>query len=188
MAEEEKELDDIILKWPIRRFFNDGRFNDLDDEVIDEYRLKIYLDGEEFLETVVLPSLLEEFVLGFFVTRGLVGGPEDISSLEISEGVAKVRRIPALQGRLPELKLLESTGSRNINPGDVSRSASESPGAELRVPAAFIIEQLKKFAGMPIFERTGATHCAILFTKDEAPVISAEDLGRHNAVDKVIGG
>ena len=41
---------------------------------------------------------------------------------------------------------------------------------------------------MPIFKRTGATHCAILFSKDGEPVISAEDLGRHNSVDKVIGG
>ena len=41
---------------------------------------------------------------------------------------------------------------------------------------------------MPVFKRTGATHCAILFSKDGESLVSAEDLGRHNAVDKVIGG
>lgn len=173
---------------PIQRLFIDGRIQKLEDELIDEYRLNIVLDGVDFIQTVVLPDLLEEYVLGFLVTRKIIQDPNELSSLEISDGTARIQRIPALQGSLPKLDVLETTGSSNValdqHPPLVE--GPESPA--FRVTAATIIQGVGMLAEMPIFQRTGGTHCAILFSAQGDPIISTEDIGRHNSVDKVIGG
>jgi FdhD protein len=47
---------------------------------------------------------------------------------------------------------------------------------------------MEELSRMPLYVKTGGTHCAILFSQDGHPLSSAEDIGRHNAVDKTIGG
>ncbi len=179
---------DIISKRKIRRLFLTGKVEELMDELINEYLLRIRLDGEDFIQAVVSPYLLEEFVLGFLLTRGLINGQEDISSLEISEGLASVERNPRNQGSRPVATLPESTGSRNIDLSSHSRLARGIRGSRLKVRVKSLIEGIRMLKRMPIFNRTGGTHCAILFSPSGDPLFSAEDLGRHNSVDKVIGG
>ena len=176
---------DIILKKPIRRFFESGELKELDDEVIAESRLHIHLDGEPFLQATLSPYLVEEFVIGFLRTRGLIQGMGDLSSLDVKGSTAFVVRAPRLRGKLPNFTLLESTGSRNVAPEEILTKSSADTG--FRVPARSVIHGVRMLAEMPLYLRTGGTHCAILFAAAGDPLTSAEDIGRHNAVDKVIG-
>ena len=179
---------EVIVKRLIKRFFLTGKVEELRDELINEYRLSIRLDGEDFVEAVVSPSLLEEFVIGFLLTRGLIQSFGDISSLEISEGTASVKRVTRLQESLPMASILESTGSRNV---DLEACSGYSEGireSNLKVGVKVLIEGIRMLKKMPVYNRTGGTHCAILFSPGGEIIISAEDLGRHNSVDKVIGG
>jgi FdhD protein len=43
-------------------------------------------------------------------------------------------------------------------------------------------------AKMPLYKKTGGTRCAILFSQRGDPLVASEDIGRHNAVDKTVGG
>ena len=99
-------------------------------------------------------------------------------------------RIPALSGRLPELEVLETTGSRNIGREQALRYAENLSESALRISSKSLIEGMRMLAEMPLYKKTGATHCdcAILFSQNGDPLVASEDIGRHNAVDKTIGG
>jgi len=181
-------VSDMYQRKQIRRFFETGEVREMEDDVLNECRIQIRLDGEDFIQAVISPSLFEEFVLGFLLTRGIIEGPRDISSLEIEGDTVSVTRIPRLRRALPDLRLLESSGTRNLTPELRLRLAERKIDSELRVPANLLIKALRRIAGMPVFEKTGATHCAILFSPSGEAIFAAEDIGRHNSVDKVIGG
>ena len=172
----------------IRRFYEKGKARDMEDDIIRENRLHIRLDGEDFIQAVVSPTLLEEFVLGFLVTRRIIDTPRDLLSLELKKDTASVLRHPHRRGALPELKLLESTGSRNLALEGMPRFAKSRVTSSLRVTAKILIKGMRMLSRMPLYKRTGGTHCAILFSQRGEPLVSAEDIGRHNSVDKAIGG
>jgi FdhD protein len=181
-------MPDTYIKRPIHRVFTAGKAEAFEDEIVKEHRLQIRLDGKDFVQAVLSPNLLEEFVLGFLRTRGLIGGLQDVVSIEIDGTTASVVRSPHLRRTIPELTLLESTGSRNIDRDSAFRPAAGISPSSLRVSPEVIADGLKALAEMPIYKRTGGTHCAILFSERGEILFSAEDIGRHNAVDKVVGG
>jgi len=181
-------VSNIVVKKQIKRFFETGKVKELTDELINECRLSIRLDGEDFVRAMVSPSLLEEFVLGFLLTRGLIQRAEDVSSIEITDNLALVIRNEQAKTSLPSATLLESTGNRNVDLAQDFRVYKKIDGTGFRVPAKVIINCVRMLSKMPVFNRTGGTHCAILFSPAGESLFQAEDLGRHNTVDKVIGG
>jgi FdhD protein len=50
------------------------------------------------------------------------------------------------------------------------------------------LKSMEELSRMPLYSRSGGTHCAVLFSERGEALVAAEDIGRHNAVDKVIGG
>ena len=180
-------MSDTLIKRRIHRIFSTGKDEELDDEIVKEYTLQIRLDGKDFVQAALSPNLLEEFVLGFLRTRGLISGLQDVVSIEIDGTTASVVRIPHLRRTIPELTLIESTGSRNIDRDSAFRVAAGISPSSLRVSPRVIADGLSALAKMPIYKRTGGAHCAILFSQTGEKLFSAEDIGRHNAVDKTIG-
>lgn len=172
----------------IYRFFDSGLIKQLADRLVDEYCLKIVLDGRDFMEVVVYPSQIEYYILGFFFTRGFIKSVSDIEAVQIDEGIVKVRRIAGLRDYWPEFDVLETTGSPNIKlkAGIPFSRGMINPAFKTIVPV--IRNGVKRLSDMPVFRQTGGTHCAILYTKEGKEIIAAEDIGRHNSVDKVIGG
>jgi FdhD protein len=178
-------MPETVIKKSIHRYFDSGEVKHLDDEVVAEYRLNIHLDGEPFLQATLSPYLIKEFVVGFLRTRGIVKQLEDISSIDLKGDAVFITRSEGFKGKPPELRLLESTGIRNVRPEEVL--TSKIPGSALCVPARVIFKGVRRLSEMPLYKRTGATHCSILFNETGDSLASAEDIGRHNAVDKVIG-
>jgi FdhD protein len=181
-------MDEMIVKRKIRRFFADGSSKELFDEIINEHRLKIRINGADFLEVVVSPSLLKEFVCGFLLTRGLIGRYEDIFSIAIESGIASIECASAQDKVLPRAGIIETTGSRNINLAGEVGIKGAIKNRDFKVSAQTIIQKMQTLSLMPVFQRTGGSHSAVLFNADGDAVFSAEDLGRHNSVDKVTGG
>jgi FdhD protein len=181
-------MPDSFIKRPIHRIFSTGKAEEIEDEIVNEQRLQIRLDGRDFVQAVLSPNLLEEFVLGFLRTRGLIGGLQDVVSVEIAGTTASVVRGFQSRRTLPELTLLESTGSRNLDRDSVFRLAAGISPSGLRVSPEVLADGVAALAELPVYKRTGGTHCAILFSEMGEAFFSAEDIGRHNAVDKVVGG
>jgi FdhD protein len=181
-------MPDPFIKRPIHRILSTGKAEAFEDEIVKEHRLQIRLDGRDFVQAVLFPTQLEEFILGFLRTRGLIRGLEDVAALRIEGATASVVRSPGLRQTIPEPTLLESTGSRNIDGEPAFRLATEVSLSGLCFPTKVLADGMGRLAEMPIYKKTGGTHGAILFPQAGEPLCAAEDIGRHNAVDKTIGG
>lgn len=172
----------------IHRFEQSGRRTELEDDIINESRLAIRLEGENFLQVVLSPRMIEEYMLGFLLTRGLIEKRDDLVSLTIREGEALVERVAKLRHRVTPLNILESTGAKNIDYKLDPHASRKLPVTGFSVPVKVLMEGVGRLSKMPLYNRTGGTHCAIVFSPAGNPLVSAEDIGRHNSVDKAIGG
>jgi FdhD protein len=178
--------DSVIIRKRIHRFFESGKVEKVDDDVIMESRLLLRLDGRDFFQAVLTFSQIEEFVIGFLRTRGLIESLQDVASLDVAEKTASVVRTSPRYGSFPDLDMLETTGTKNISSDRLIQGKGIISSA-FRVSSETLLRGVGELSRMPLYMKSGATHCAILFSEQGEPVASAEDLGRHNAVDKTIG-
>jgi FdhD protein len=180
-------MNDFFLRKRIHRFFGNGEVEELGDDIIRESLLMIRLDDHDFIQAVCTPYQIEEFVIGFLRTRGLIDSLEDIDSLDVSGNTASVIRTSPLRGSLPQLGVLETTGTRNVSmEGFVCKRERLSAGRAFS--SEVLMKGMEELSRMPLYVKSGGTHCAILFSRQGNALASAEDIGRHNAVDKTIGG
>ena len=131
---------------------------------------------------------------GFLLTEGLIGGIGDVASIAVcpdSASRVEVRLVdPARVRSARRSGVVTSSCSVCANvdgvvePGDGQTRVDST----LRVSADALQQRMRAMRGrQTIFGRTGGTHAAALFGADGALLALAEDLGRHNALDKVIG-
>jgi FdhD protein len=157
------------------------------DEVAVEEPLEIRLDGAALAVTMRTPGHDEELALGFLYGEGLIDGPRDAGpTADFAGNIVEV-----------EGPLLRDPGSRRFyttsSCGVCGKGALEevavhappvAPGPRIaRTLLAGLPDQLRQ----PAFERTGGLHATGLFAADGSLELVREDVGRHNAMDKVIG-
>lgn len=171
-----------------------------EEPVAPEELLEIRLHGEPYHHLLYLPGWEQELALGFLFTAGVINGLEDIAASECSPpgsaadqswATVSVRLTDSSKARPahPDLSLTllqENAGGRN---GDAVRlTPFPPPNRQLQIPPGRLLELM---AALPtrqvIFHQTGATHAVGLATAAGEIMFSAEDVGRHNAFDKVIG-
>jgi len=146
--------------------------------------------------TMRTPGHDPELAVGFLFTEGLLADPADVLSIVPSETDANIVRVDLRPGVEPDLGRLErhfyTTSSCGVC-GKTSLDAVEQacdgprPGGP-PVPAG-VIHALPRRArdAQPTFDRTGGLHAAALFDAAGELLGVREDVGRHNAADKLIG-
>jgi FdhD protein len=169
------------------------------DELIVEEPLAIHLDGHRVTTTMRTPGHDFELAAGFCFTEGLLAGaPVQTcrycatgSAVETGFNVVSVETGGAAP--VPTPRLGTTTSSCGL-----CGSASIDELCERLVPlgagvaAAFALDVLAAVPGrlagaQDLFAATGAVHAAAAFEPDGAALVLREDVGRHNAVDKVVG-
>jgi len=173
------------------------------DEVVVEEPLEIRVAGEPLAITMRTPGADSDLALGFLFAEGIIASAADVGTVAHcgrpgEEGWGNVIDVSPGPGVVLDPGRLESSrrgtlttaacgvcGRRSID-DLLSRLGPVSPGPtlDLRVVASST-ERLR--AEQPTFERTGGIHAAALMGADGALLAVAEDVGRHNAVDKVVG-
>jgi FdhD protein len=162
---------------------HDGR----SDEVAVEEPLEIRVDGRALAVTMRTPGGDEELALGFLYGEGLIdsphraGPPADLAANTVDvEG-------PLL--RDPGERRFYTTSSCGVcGKGALEEIAVHSPPlAEGPHVPRDLLASLPERLAQPAFERTGGLHATGLFDESGELQLSREDVGRHNAMDKVIG-
>jgi FdhD protein len=176
---------------PIIKYDN-GIKSEVSDTIIKEYALTIVLDGEQFITLLCTPSGLDCLVVGFLLSESVIKSKADITGLRLDEekGVAEVTTSgSSMLGRKLHGKRTLTTG---CGKGSVfystvdSISLSRVEGA-LSVEAQAVLEQMKEFnKRSELFLNTGGAH-SVALAGAEGIMLFHEDVGRHNAMDKVIG-
>jgi FdhD protein len=157
----------------------------LTDEVAVEEPLEIRVDGKPLVVTMRTPGHDEELALGFLYGEGLIDGPraagppEDLAgnTVEVS---GPLRRDPSARNFFTSSSCGVCGKGALEEVAVVSEPVPDGPAFD-RAWLAGLPDLLRQ----PTFERTGGLHATGLFTPELACV--REDVGRHNAMDKVVG-
>jgi FdhD protein len=173
------------------------------DAVAVEEPLEIRIDGEAIATTMRTPGSDQDLALGFLFGEGIVAGISDVSAIVHcgrpgEEGFGNVLDVRSAAGmRIDPERVLEGRRfvpvtsacgvcGRRVIDGLLSRVAAVDP--ERRVAALLVPAAVAALSTVqPAFARTGGLHAAALVDDAGALLAAAEDVGRHNAVDKVIG-
>ena len=166
-----------------RRVSHDGRA----DEVAVEEPLEIRVDGEPLAVTMRTPGNDEELALGFLHGEGLIdepreaGPPADLAANTI-EVAGPLLRDPG------ERRFYTTSSCGVCGKGALEQVAVDAPPAEPG-PAVerALLASLPDRLPQPAFELTGGLHATGLFDPRGELLVAREDVGRHNAMDKVIG-
>ncbi|PQE00046.1 sulfurtransferase FdhD [Mycobacterium sp. EPG1] len=173
-----------------------------------EEPLEIRVNGAPITVTMRTPGNDVELAQGFLLTEGMVGSREDIVSVRYCRGatedssgysqntynVLDVTLAPGVPA--PEVdptRNFYTTSSCGVcgkaSLDAVRLSSKHSPGDDPSVVSAETLSELpdKLRDAQKVFAATGGLHGAALFTSDGDALVVREDIGRHNAVDKVIG-
>jgi FdhD protein len=158
------------------------------DSVAVEEPLEIRIDGEPIAVTMRTPGHDEELALGFCISEGIPATaavlPADLAanSVEVEAGEFERSRV--------QRSFYTSSSCGVCGKGSIEAVAVEAPRVESRltVPAALVIALPDRLrAGQGTFAATGGLHATGLFDEHGAVLCEREDVGRHNAMDKVIG-
>lgn len=181
-----KYLREIIIEK-----VNGDEVIEVEDVTIEEARLSVYLNGEKTISMMCIPMDQDAHALGFLMSENVISSMDDVESLEVSEDGLRVDIKAAvdansLQNLYKEKTLVSGCGGGVT--GNVAGSV-EVPFNQINfvVSPATISTEVKKFyADSELYNLTGCVHKAMLYLEDGS-TITAEDIGRHNAIDKVVG-
>ena len=184
----------VALAW-IERVAGDGASHRTRDEVAVEEPLEIRADGAAVAVTMRTPGEDEELAVGFLAGEGLIGGPSDVASAgpgeELEANVVDVRTTAGLRRDPSSERRFHLTSSCGVcGKAALEFVRRESPPVEpagpMRPERVLELTELAR-RDQPGFERTGALHATALFDAEGKLLVSREDVGRHNAMDKAVG-
>ncbi|AFM18211.1 formate dehydrogenase family accessory protein FdhD [Mycolicibacterium chubuense NBB4] len=169
-----------------------------------EEPLEIRVNGAAITVTMRTPGSDVELAQGFLLTEGVVAKRDDIVAVRYCRGAAEdgVNTYNVLDVTLaPDVAAPDVDPTRNFYTTSscgvcgkasleaVRLSSRHGPGDDPTTVAAGTLSSLpgKLRDAQRVFAATGGLHGAALFSTDGTPLVVREDIGRHNAVDKVIG-
>ncbi len=181
------------------RITADGQIQRPDSLAVEE-PLEMRIDGQSLTVTMRTPGSDIDLVHGFLLSENIIGSAEDIVSARYCAGTdangQNTYNVLDIQLRTPTPIL-----ARNFLTSSACGLCGKTALDEVRTRTRFPLPAVEPFvdtavlATLPdelrsrqkVFEATGGLHAAGLFTPDGVAVAVREDVGRHNAVDKVLG-
>jgi FdhD protein len=192
----------ITVNAPVRRF-SAGRFVSRPDAVAGEEPLQIRLAGAPYTVTMRTPGHDIELVNGLLYAEGLIARHSDVREARYCGGEGadgNSYNVIDVELASPDHTLVEAsarTASATSACGICGTASIAAMRARTRYPlpadapmldpAVILGFQRELRDRQPVFSRTGGIHAAALGSADGAIALVREDIGRHNAVDKVIG-
>jgi FdhD protein len=186
----------------VRSFtFRDGRIWPEPTDLLVETPLEIRIDQGTDTLIMCTPDLIRELVFGFLFTEGMIEAPSDVRECRIQskgqgdqddviEARVTLETPPLLQASNGPYKRMSFSscgvcGKHNY--GELNRALNRVTSRHRFPMGALEACAARLEAYQELYWRTGGSHAAMLLDVKAEPVLFGEDMGRHNALDKVIG-
>jgi FdhD protein len=159
----------------------------VEDVVAVEEPLEIRVDGEPIAVTMRTPGHDEELALGFLRGEGLIDGPRGAGMTD--DFANNIIEVTGPLARQPANRRFYTTSSCGVcGKGALEEVAVQSaPLPDGPIISRALAAGLPTLLEQPTFEHTGGLHATGLFEPDGTLLFTREDVGRHNAMDKVVG-
>jgi len=194
-AEPVAPADAGFVRRAVRRW-RAGVMERADDAIAEEVPIAFVYNDEPHVVMMATPCDLEDLALGFSLSEALIGAPAELSGLDVHtlvEGIELRLRVPPARAealRRRRRNLVGRTGC-GLCGAQVLEDALRQParvGAGPRIDARVLAGALAQLhERQPLNVATGATHAAAWFEVAGTLVLLREDVGRHNALDKLVG-
>ncbi len=184
-------MENEIAMVPVVRLTEEGR-SSLEDAVAKESPLTIILNNQELVTLLCSPNDLKYLAIGFLFSEGLLQNKDEIKKVLVDEkrGVARIEtkedKTPAQE--LAFKRLITSgcgRGASFYSAADVQNQEKVKSQLRLSLPAIFSLIGEFQHRSL-VYRATGGVHSAALCDTKSILVFN-EDIGRHNAIDKVFG-
>ena len=159
--------------------------------VVTEKAITIFLNNQEIVTAMTIGDYLEELAIGFLFNQGMITVDDKIDQIDYDEDlsviVVRTEKKTNFEKKL-QSKISTSGCAQGTIYGDMfDKFESIMLPRELKISVSQIISLSKKINTTPsLYLKAGAIHGCVLATVYE-PLIYMEDIGRHNAVDKISG-
>ena len=183
----------IEVKRETLRFEN-GSAQTTEDRIVTEYPVTIKLNGHELMTMVCTPEYIEDMVVGFLASEGIISKYEDIQDLWVQEKEGfvhvKTKKLnPYFQDFQSKRYVTSCCGMSRQGFVFVNDAltAKKIDGIRVRISiedAFRLMEEMQESA--TVFKQTGGVHNAGLCNVN-GMILNRMDIGRHNALDKIYG-
>lgn len=184
-----------FVRRPIRRW-RGGKVAQLTDSIAEEVPIALVYNDRPHVVMMATPRDLDDFALGFSLSEAVIESADQFESVEtqtLLEGIEVRLRIPDARAELLESRRRNLTGrtSCGLCGAQALEDAVRTPpavGNGPRIDAEILQRTLAQLHDrQPLNVATGATHAAAWAHADGSIRLLREDVGRHNALDKLIG-
>lgn len=174
--------------------YENNRIREVDDWIVTEFPITIMLDQQEFATLVCTPEYLEDLVIGFLASEGVINSYKDIRDILIVDTTGRAYvdtyNVNKFNQMFHSKRYVTSCCGKSRQSfyfySDAQTAKKiDSTEFQISIEDCFRLMQLLQQSS-EVFQNTGGVHNAALCDKNGI-VVSRMDIGRHNALDKIYG-
>ncbi|WP_028612772.1 formate dehydrogenase accessory sulfurtransferase FdhD [Paenibacillus harenae] len=179
-------------KWKMRKYSGGGEPLEMEDTIAAELPLTLKIDGDEFATFVCSPSDLQELVIGFLASEGVVRAAGQVKKMTIHEdtGFAYVElehKLSADRSQYSKRFIGSCCGKSRQFYFHNDMLTAKTVMTRTRIPASQCIRFMRELQDSSAdFRSTGGVHNAAIGSVSRLLAVRT-DIGRHNALDKLFG-
>ena len=196
------QTEDIrVANTRVMRWANGGLDNETEDWVAREEPLEIRVKGESIVVTMRTPGHDKELAIGFLLAEGVITNSSDVLEIaycqqgeaSLHKNILNVFLSPEVEINLDRLKRNVYASSSCGLCGKASIESLQNIFKPLnKIETVISVDKIltlaqKLRAKQSTFDKTGGLHAAGIFDRNGELLVLREDIGRHNAVDKILG-
>ena len=179
----------MLDKVPILRVIKESQ-KQVEDTVVTEFHLTIVLNNRELVTLLCSPAKLDFLTIGFLYSEGLINSKDIIKDivLDPERGIIDVTTKEPMKSPEDILsrRIIASSGGKGASPLSAVHPRSRID-SQIHISPPEVLNLIQEFVHhSELFAATGGVHSAAL-CDTKAILVFSEDIGRHNAIDKVFG-
>jgi FdhD protein len=169
--------------------YRDGALTEVSLPFSTEYAVLLKINGSAYVTMACSGNYLQEHITGYLITEGIINRIDQIEKMEIDEANLTVHAVldkdKIIDEKLKRIKTISAAGGRsrkNLPSCDLIRKDLPQVRAEV------ILKSMSEFLTYSQeHESTHGVHSAALYSLTGKRLVFFDEIGRHNAIDKVIG-